>query len=95
MSERRKIQDVVETLKRGIESRNLAVALTMLENLAKDAGVYVKLRIEDVLVLYCESLPYEAGYQVVVILRSGVAITYDIFREHDYVDKVQVYIRRV
>jgi hypothetical protein len=95
MSERRKIQDVIDTLKRAIETRNLANALALLETLAKEAGVYVKLRNEDVLALYYELLPYNTGYQVVVVLKSGITITYDIFREYDYVDKVQVYIKRV
>ena len=95
MSERRKIQDVIDTLKRAIETRNLVNALTVLENLAGEAGVYVKLRNEDIIALYYESLPYDTGIQAVVVTRHGVAVIYDILREREHVDKVQVYIRRV
>jgi len=96
MSERRKLQDIIEVVKKGIEIRDLAITLAMLENLAKEDGVYVKLKGKDVLALCYETLPYEAGYQVAVILRNGIAVVYDIFRDRDgYVDRVQVYIRRV
>jgi hypothetical protein len=87
----RKIQDIVDALKGAVETGNIVNVLTMLENVAKENGVYVKLRAEDVLMLYYDQLPYSTGYQVVIVLRGGVAITYDLFKD----GKVQIGVRRL
>jgi hypothetical protein len=91
---KRKIQDVIHTIEKAIETRNLVNVLTMLENIAKEAGAYVKFKPEDILALLVEQLPY-GGVRVEVVMRNGIAIVYDLFRgKEDYVE-AQLYVRRV
>ncbi len=97
MSEKpkRKLVDVVDVLKKAIGSGYLANALTMLENLAKEADAYVKFKPEDILALYYDPLPYNSGIRVEVVMRNGVVVAYDIFRYEDYVDRVQLRVGRL
>jgi len=95
-TQKRKIQDVLETIKRAVEAKNPVNALTVLENIAKEANVYVKFKMEDVLALYVENLPHSIGYEITVIMRNGVAVVYELFRDReDYIERVQLYVRRV
>jgi hypothetical protein len=90
---RRKLKDAVDTIKRAIETRNLVNALTMLENIAKEFEVYVKLRAEEVLMLFYDELPYGTGYQITIVLRSGVAVVYNLYRYEDYIEKAHIYAK--